>query len=117
MMLVSLTTGPYRHQEERYNSVRVLWAQVLKQAVFDYVKFKSSSGLKDRRDFRTAERWLFSDDSGLVHACQMLGWPLQSLRSRIQDMTKKDIRKMEFRDRDAPGLEQVVGDGRRGHSQ
>lgn len=117
-MLLVLRPMRCAHQEERYDSVRVLWAQVLKRAIFDFVTLRHSSKLKDKRDFRSAERWLFSDEAGLVDTCVALGWPLSALRVRARAMTKGEIRKMEFRDRDVvPELPLRVEGGEHGDSQ
>lgn len=85
------------HRQGRCEPVRVLWAAVLQKAIFDYIKYKDSS--TSRLDFRTAERFLFSDDGGLIDVCQALDWPLQAMRERAKAMTRSDIHKMEFRER------------------
>jgi len=100
MFLVKLSPAPTTYMREIYGPVRVLWAQVLKRAIFDYVMLRDSRKLKDRRDYISAERWLFSSDVGLVDACKVFGWPLEKLRNRAKEMTKIDIRKMEFKERD-----------------
>jgi len=82
----------------RYEPVRVLWAAVLQRAIFDYVMLRDSS--TSRLDFRTAERFLFSDEGGLADICQVLNWPLGAMRSRAKAMTRDDVRKMDFRSRD-----------------
>jgi hypothetical protein len=90
---------PTAHQDERFDPVRVLWAAVLQRAIFDYVTHKDST--TSRLDFRTAERFLFSEDSGLIDVCQALGWPLKAMRNRALNMTRVEVRKMDFRDRNS----------------
>ncbi len=100
MVLVKLAPDPSNYLREIHGPVRILWAQVLKRAIFDYVMLRKSKKLKDRRDYISAERWLFSSDVGLVDACKVFGWPLEKLRERAKEMTPIDVRKMEFRDRE-----------------
>jgi len=117
MVLVTLVPAARAYSSEFYDPVRVLWAQVLKRALFDYVILKKSTKLKDKRDFASAEQWLFSPHVGLIDACRVFGWPLQRLRERALSMTRSDIRKMEFRERDQPppylseSTELMVSDG------
>lgn len=95
--LVGLATVPAPHCGERFESVRVLWVAVVQRAIFDYITYKDST--TSRLDFRTAERFLFSDEGGLVDLCQVMGWPLQAMRRRAKEMTKNEVRKMDFRER------------------
>jgi len=104
MVLVRLVPAARAYSSELYDSIRVLWAQVLKRALFDYVILKKSTKLKDRRDFASAEQWLFSSDVGLIDACRVFGWPLERLRKRALSMTREEVRKMEFRERDLPDI-------------
>lgn len=97
MKLVELVAIPVPRCGERFESVRVLWVAVVQRAIFDYVTYKDST--TSRLDFRTAERFLFSDDGGLVDLCQVMGWPLQTMRRRAKAMTKNEVRKMDFRER------------------
>ena len=103
--------APTVHREERFDSVRVLWAAVLQRAIFDYVTFKDST--TSRLDFRTAERFLFSDDGGLVDVCQALNWPLGAMRDRALTMTRVDVRKMDFRDRNCSAVKGIEDGDRR----
>jgi hypothetical protein len=111
MVLVKLAPDPSNYLRELYGPVRILWAQVLKRAIFDYVMLRKSKKLKDRRDFVSAERWLFSSDVGLIDACKVFGWPLERLRERAREMTSVDVRKMEFRDRECFTTGEAVGIG------
>jgi hypothetical protein len=111
MMLVSLKPAVRSFTEERYDPVKLLWAQVLKRALFDYVILQGSRDLKDRRLFLSAKNWLFSEDFGLSDICKMLDWPKEKIRRRAEEMTKKDIKKMEFRERDPlPLVDSLDGD-------
>lgn len=97
MLVELIASGSCTDHEERTEPSRVLWAAVLQRAIFDYVTHKDSS--TSRLNFRTAERFLFSDDSGLVDICQVLGWPLNLMRARARSMTRNEVRKMDFRDK------------------
>ena len=119
-VLVKLIPAVHVYSAEFYDPIRVLWAQVLKRALFDFVILKSATKLRDKRDFVSAERWLFSPHVGLIDACGVFNWPLERLRKRALDMTRDDVRKMEFRERDQPtelaesDNELMISDG---HSQ
>ena len=108
MVLIKLSPSPSTYVTEIYEPIRVLWAQVLKRAIFDYVMLRDSRKLTDRRDYISAERWLFSSDVGLVDACKVFGWPLGKLRDRAKEMTKLDIRKMEFKERECFTTNELV---------
>jgi hypothetical protein len=107
MVVLALAPSSNPHLvDELYRPIRVLWAQVLKRAVFDYVMLRNSKKLTDRRDYISARRWLFSQDMGLIDACHVFGWPLERLRARARTMTRDEVKKMEFRDRNLMDYEE-----------
>jgi hypothetical protein len=84
---------------------KVIWLFVIRQAIFDYVKWKDSRNINNRRDAEDARKWLFcsSDVSnGLDKACLMVGIDISKVRNLANTMSPKDIKKMEFQDRDRP---------------
>lgn len=116
MELVELTTIPAPHCGERFEPVRVLWVAVVQRAIFDYITYKDST--TSRLDFRTAERFLFSDEGGLVDLCQVMGWPLQAIRRRAKEMTKNEVRKMDFRGRNSlSNSKKELGEARHGNGR
>ena len=107
-------TRPY-HAE--YSSPpKILWARVILRSLYDYVIWKDSKKLKDRRDFECVRKWLFEPSelgNGLDNLCRVLNWPADSIREKARTMTRDDVKKMEFREReqslkvsDANGLNQ-----------
>lgn len=101
--LVRLIPVTSSYTSEIDGPVKILWARVILRAIYDYVILKDSTRLKDKREFISVKRWLFEPSNlgnGLENLCIFLKWPAGLIREKALTMTRDDVKKMEFRDRD-----------------
>ncbi len=78
---------------------RMLWAAVLRRAVFDYVLYK---GVRARSiEWKRAFQYIFTEglryENGVSfeEVCEMFGWDPDYLRRLTTKLTRADIKKME----------------------
>ena len=103
VQLIRLVPHPTPHLREHCDPVRVLWARVIVRAIYDYVKLKDAKKLSDRREFESVKKWLFEPSSltnGLENLCRILNLPVNVIRQKALTMTSKEVRKLEFRERE-----------------
>jgi len=81
------------------HSDRMLWAAVLRRAVFDYVLYK---GVRQHSlEWKHAFRYIFTEgqeyDNGLnfEEVCDLFNWDADYLRRLTTKLTRDDIKKME----------------------
>jgi hypothetical protein len=85
-------------QSELPPRAKMLWAHVLRRAVFDFVLYKGVR--KERRKWRCANRYIFSPGlrytNGLSfeEVCDVLGWDPDYIRRLTKKLTRADIKKM-----------------------
>lgn len=111
--LVRLVPVSSPYIPELDNPVKILWARVVLRAIYDYVILKDAKKLKDRREFDTVRKWLFEPSNlgnGLENLCRLLNWPVGLIREKALGMTRDDVKKMEFREREH---NLKAGDGKR----
>jgi len=89
----------FTSREELSHSDRMLWAAVLRRAVFDYVLYK---GVRQHSlEWKRAFQYVFSEglryDNGLSfeEVCDLFGWDVDYLRRLTTKLTRDDIKKME----------------------
>lgn len=77
--------------------------KVIVRAVFDYVTYKKSNRLQQRRWAITAHNWLWGTSIGffnnLENVCFHLGIDPNKVRMRAKTITKNDVKKIEHLDR------------------
>jgi hypothetical protein len=77
----------------------MLWAHVLRRAVFDYVLYKGVR--KHRLDWQKAYQYVFTPglryDNGISfeEVCDVFGWDPGYLRRLTVQLTRSDIKRME----------------------
>lgn len=101
--LVRLVPITKQYTPELDSPMRVLWARVILRALYDYVIWKDSTKLKDRRDFQCVKRWIFEPSTlgnSFENLCRLLNWPAGLIREKALTMTREDVKKMEFRERE-----------------
>jgi len=82
---------PYEH--------KILWAAVLRRAVFDYVLYKGSG--PHSLEWKRAFQYIFTRgvryDNGVSfeEVCELFGWDPDYLRRLATRLTRADIKKME----------------------
>lgn len=107
---ISQDNTPYK-RDKKYDNCRALWIRVYYRAACDYISYKSSKNIKELRDAKDAERWLFTDNDGLDLLCDALGLRVSMLRNWALTATKADIKKLEtFEREDAIETETVMVD-------
>lgn len=100
--LASVPTLSEPFNEKRLAPFKILWFLIVRQAIVDYVKWRGSSNLSNKREAEDARRWLFEESdlsNSMEVACQVLDINKEMIRDLASRLTPKDIRKMEFQDR------------------
>lgn len=81
------------------SNAKLLWAHVLRRAVFDYVLYKGMG--KKRMDWQRAYQYVFVPDQrfedgfSFEEVCEMFGWDPDYLRRMTTKLTRSDIKRME----------------------
>lgn len=89
----------FKNIEDISFSDRMLWASVLRRAVFDYVLYKGSA--RKALDWKRAYQYIFVEeldyDEGLSfeEVCALFSWEPDYLRRMTSKLTRADIKKME----------------------
>ena len=90
---------PYQFREEIPVKARMLWASVLRRAVFDYVLYK---GVRAKRlDWQRAFQYIFTKgiryENGLSfeEVCSLFDWDPGYLRRLSLQLTRSDIKRLE----------------------
>jgi hypothetical protein len=78
---------------------RLLWAHVLRRAVFDYVLYKGvgSKKLQWQRAFQYVftEGLRYEDGFSFEETCELFGWDPDYVRRLTTQLTRADIKRME----------------------
>jgi len=89
----------FTNRENVPHDAKMLWASVLRRAVFDYVLYKGV--LSHSLDWKRAFQYVFVEgqryDNGLSfeEVCDIFGWDAGYLRRLTTKLTRDDIKKME----------------------
>lgn len=81
------------------SNVKLLWAHVLRRAVFDYVLYKGVG--KKKMDWQRAYQYVFARDQQyedgftFEEVCEMFGWDPDYLRRLTTKLNRADIKRME----------------------
>lgn len=105
------------YNPERYLPYRILWAKAIIRATYDYALWKDSKDLRLRKIAREAETWIFESSDGdlsFESICFAYDFPVERIRQRTRLLTKHDVKKLEFRERQGRGdlLKDLDGDSR-----
>jgi len=96
------TTAP-AGPDERYAGIRALWAKVIIRAVFDWVTYRDSPKLQQKKLAENAEQWLFHPNelfNSFESICRFLDVSPGVIRIRAREMTRDNVYKIEHRERD-----------------
>ena len=102
---ITAPAGP----DDRYAGVRALWAKVIIRAVFDWVTYRDSLKLQQRKLADNAEAWLFQPNelfNGFENVCKFLDVCPNMIRARARTMTKENVFKIEHRERDGKSIDE-----------
>lgn len=79
--------------------VKMLWASVLRRAIFDYVLYR---GVRSRSlDWKRAYQYVFTEGAeyengfSFEEVCAMFDWDPEYLRRLTTKLTRRDVKKME----------------------
>ncbi len=97
---------------ERYVPYRLLWAKVIVRAAYDFALWKDSRDVRLRNYARDAERWLFDEEkygsAGFMNSfnriCEVLNIDRQRIRDYAKNLTRDQVKKLEFMEREGRDL-------------
>ena len=96
MNLVLSVSGPATTPYDSPNIRRLtLMAAIVRRAVLDWSLYRRSEDLRERRIFRSARNWLFSDDEefpSFVVLCHHLDVDPAYIRERVLSLTDEEVR-------------------------
>ena len=87
---------------DRYSGQRKLWGRVILRAIYDWVMYRDSPELKQRKLAENAETWLFKPSilfNGFDHVCEMLDIYPETVRKSAKTFTRDDVLKAEHVER------------------
>lgn len=88
--------------DDRYAGVRALWIKVIIRAVFDWVAYRDSSRLIQRKLADSAYTWLFKPSdlfNSFENVCHMLDIDPERVRRWANTMSKDQVAKIEHLER------------------
>lgn len=101
---------PNSRFDDRYTGVRILWLKVIVRAIFDWVTYRDSSRLMQKKLADSAHSWLFDRSelfNGFESICTNLNINPIRIRGRARCMTREDVAKIEHLER-IGGLQAVA---------
>lgn len=92
---------------------RILWAKVIVRAAYDYALWKSSPDIRLRRFAEDAARWIFETSEqnlelSFENICAAFDFPVEKIREKTRTLTREDVKKLEFRERQ--GRTELLGE-------
>lgn len=102
------------YNAERYLPYRVLWAKVIIRATYDYALWKDSPDLRLRKFAEDAEKWLFEPSDlelSFENICFAFDFPAEKIRQKTRTLTRNDVKKLEFRERQGRGSVEDTSNG------
>lgn len=87
---------------DRYAPYRLLWVKVIIRAAYDYALWKDSKDIRHRKFAEDAGKWLFDSsdlENSLSHLCELWNLPLEKIRHFAKNLSKEDVKKLEFKER------------------
>ena len=111
--MMSGTASMYRDSilqpssEDRYAGSRILWFRVILRAMFDWVSYKDSQRLMQKKLAESAHNWFFCTSemfNGFENVCLMLEIDPKKIQQRVLTMSKDEVEKIEFKERRILGI-------------
>lgn len=106
MVVVSRPPLIAPYATDRYSGTKILWIMVIRRAMFDYVLWKDEQDVGKRRDADLVRKWLFEPsnlESSLANLCVALGLDIEMVRRKALELTRDEVKKIEFRERSREG--------------
>jgi hypothetical protein len=88
--------------DDRYTGIRILWLKVIVRAIFDWITYRDSDRLMQKKLADSAHSWLFDQSilfNGFENICTNLGINPMKVRERAKCMTREDVAKIEHLER------------------
>lgn len=88
--------------DDRYSGIRILWLKVIVRAIFDWITYRDSNRLMQKKLADNAYSWLFEQSvlfNGFESICINLGINPMRVRERARCMTREDVAKIEHLER------------------
>lgn len=96
---------------DRYAGFRKLWGRVIQRAIYDWVAYRESPKLPQRKLAENAESWLFKPNvlfNSFDNICQMLDIDPETIRLRARSFTRDEVLKAEHIERSGRRLDSVL---------
>ncbi len=87
---------------DRYSGHRKLWGRVVLRAIYDWVAYRDSTRLQQKKLAESAENWLFGSSelfNSFESVCDMLEVSPDVIRQSARQFTKEDVLKAEHIER------------------
>jgi hypothetical protein len=88
---------------KRYAPIRVLWRRVIVRAAFDWVLYRDSPDLRQKKLSEEAHKWIFYVSNlwnSFDNVCVLADVPMDKIRAWVQCLTKDQVKKMEHMERE-----------------
>lgn len=108
---------------DRYTGHRKLWGRVIQRAIYDWVAYRDSSKLAQKKLAENAESWLFKPSelfNGFETVCSLLDIDPDVIRHRARTFTKEEVLKAEHIERSGrrdQELEEDIGERKKGQTR
>jgi len=101
---------------EKYIPYRVLWVKVIIRAAYDCALWRDSTEFRFRKYAIDADRW-FSCESAILpnsflRICEVLKLDPEMIRKCVKKLTRAQVKKLEFKEREGKDLLSYVVFGR-----
>jgi hypothetical protein len=83
---------------------RALWLKVIIRAAFDWVSYRDSLKLEQRKEAERAYKWLFLPSemmNSFENVCQLIDIPAPNIRVWVSGLTKEHVAKIEHLERES----------------
>ena len=97
----------YPITEDRYAGVRALWLKVIIRAIFDWVTYRDSPKIRERKLAEQAQLWLFKSANifnSFEGICEFLDVPVEKVRAVASSMTREQVAKIEHLERESGAI-------------
>ena len=88
--------------DDRYAGIRALWLKVIIRAIFDWITYRDSTRLQQKKLAEQAYAWLFKPSqlfNSFDNVCRYLDIDPGVVRGRAMKMTRYDVAKIEHLER------------------
>jgi hypothetical protein len=87
-----------------YVGYRALWMKVIIRAAFDWVSYRDSMRLDQKKEADKAHKWLFKPSAhfnSFENICHLVDLPHDKIRDWVSTLTKEHVAKIEHLERES----------------